>query len=48
MREEVHGISVRVRIDHVLTGAGLVPRVCEVGPDVGSDHLPVIADVGFN
>ena len=47
VRGDVRGIPVRVRIDHVLTGKGLVPRVCEVGPDVGSDHLPVIADVGF-
>lgn len=44
-RVSIGGVSFGVRIDHVLTGAGLVPRVCEVGPDVGSDHLPVIADL---
>ena len=46
-RVSVKGFGFGARIDHVLTGAGLVPRVCEVGPDVGSDHLPVIADVDF-
>jgi endonuclease/exonuclease/phosphatase family metal-dependent hydrolase len=45
-RASVLGIPLSVRIDHVLTGKGLTPRLCEVGPDVGSDHLPVIADVG--
>ena len=46
-RATLRGYRYGVRIDHVLTGKGLVPQVCEVGPDVGSDHLPVIADVGF-
>lgn len=36
-----HGI----RIDHVLSGPGLAARRCWVGPDVGSDHRPVIADL---
>jgi endonuclease/exonuclease/phosphatase family metal-dependent hydrolase len=45
-RVSVLGIPLAVRIDHVLTGKGLTPRLCEMGPDVGSDHLPVIADVG--
>lgn len=44
-RVTLKGLPVAVRIDHILTGEGLVPRICEVGPDVGSDHLPVIADV---
>ncbi len=39
------GVPMAVRIDHILTGGGLVPQFCEVGPDIGSDHLPVIADV---
>jgi endonuclease/exonuclease/phosphatase family metal-dependent hydrolase len=43
----VRGIPVGVRIDHVLTGNDVTPLVCEVGPDVGSDHLPVIADLVF-
>lgn len=44
-RARVGGIPIAVRIDHVLVGPGLIPLVCEVGPDVGSDHLPVIADI---
>jgi endonuclease/exonuclease/phosphatase (EEP) superfamily protein YafD len=31
------------RIDHVLAGAGWQVRDCTVGPDVGSDHRPVLA-----
>jgi endonuclease/exonuclease/phosphatase (EEP) superfamily protein YafD len=34
-----------VRIDHVLTGPGWECRRCWVGPDVHSDHRPVIADL---
>jgi vancomycin resistance protein VanJ len=34
-----------VRIDHVLAGPGWRCRSCWVGPDVGSDHRPVIADL---
>jgi vancomycin resistance protein VanJ len=34
-----------VRIDHVLTGKGWRCRRCWVGPDVGSDHLPLLADI---
>ncbi|MBT1070883.1 endonuclease/exonuclease/phosphatase family protein [Pelotalea chapellei] len=47
-RVSVKGFSFGARIDHVLAGKGLVPKVCEVGPDIGSDHLPVIADIGFS
>lgn len=36
---------IRVRIDHVLTGAGWYPDHVEVGPDLGSDHLPLIVDL---
>ena len=43
-RVAVLGYTYRARIDHILTQKGLTPLVCEVGPDVGSDHLPVIAD----
>jgi endonuclease/exonuclease/phosphatase (EEP) superfamily protein YafD len=35
----------RVRIDHVLTGPGWYCQDCRVGPDVGSPHRPVIADL---
>jgi endonuclease/exonuclease/phosphatase (EEP) superfamily protein YafD len=34
-----------VRIDRVLTGPAMRPVACRVGPDVGSDHRPVIADL---
>jgi endonuclease/exonuclease/phosphatase (EEP) superfamily protein YafD len=34
-----------IRIDHVLTGPGWRCRRCWVGPDVGSDHRPVLADL---
>lgn len=36
---------IRVRIDHVLSGPGWYPEHVEIGRDVGSDHLPVIADL---
>ena len=34
-----------VRIDHILAGPGWRARRCYVGPDLGSDHRPVVADV---
>src|SRR5262249_11050682 len=34
-----------VRIDHILAGDGWRCRACWVGPDVGSPHRPVVADV---
>lgn len=34
-----------IRIDHVLAGPGWRCRRCWVGPDVGSDHRPVLADL---
>ena len=46
-RASVRGIPIAVRIDHVLTGKGLTPLLCEVGPDIGSDHLPLIADIAI-
>lgn len=33
------------RIDHILGGPGWTCRRCWVGPDVGSEHRPVIADM---
>ena len=35
------------RIDHILVGGGLGVLLCETGHDVGSDHLPLIADIGM-
>ena len=34
-----------IRIDHILSGPNWRPCRCWVGPDVGSDHLPLIADL---
>lgn len=41
----VRGLPIAVRIDHVLLGGGLVARGCQTGADVGSDHLPLLADI---
>jgi vancomycin resistance protein VanJ len=38
-------IRFGIRIDHILTDGGWRPRRCWVGPDVGSDHLPLIAEL---
>ncbi len=35
-----------IRIDHILSSPGWRPSRCWVGPDVGSDHRPLIADLG--
>jgi endonuclease/exonuclease/phosphatase family metal-dependent hydrolase len=40
-----HAPRVMVRIDHVLAGPGWYCRRCWVGPDLGSPHRPVIADL---
>lgn len=32
-------------IDHILVSPGIEVRSFELGPDIGSDHLPVIADL---
>lgn len=34
-------------IDHILVGHGVTVRDRRIGPDVGSDHFPVIADLAF-
>lgn len=36
---------MRIPIDHVLHSAGVQTTWHAVGPDVGSDHLPVVADL---
>lgn len=46
-RASIRGIPVAVRIDHILMSSEVLPAVCETGPEVGSDHLPVIADVSL-
>ncbi len=39
------GWLLRIPIDHVLVACSIGVRDRRVGPDVGSDHLPVIADL---
>jgi len=48
IRPKVHGWRFGIRIDHILTGPNWWPRDCWVGPDIGSEHLPVIADLVWN
>jgi vancomycin resistance protein VanJ len=36
-----------IRIDHILTRGGITAVRSWVGPDLGSDHLPVIADLSL-
>jgi len=42
---KIDRLTYGARIDHVLSGGGLRPVACHVGPDVGSDHLPLGADL---
>jgi endonuclease/exonuclease/phosphatase (EEP) superfamily protein YafD len=44
IRRQKYGL----RIDHVLIDGSWGARRCWVGPDLGSDHLPVIADLYRN
>ncbi len=38
-------IRFGVRIDHILSGPNWQPVRCWLGPDIGSDHLPLVADL---
>jgi endonuclease/exonuclease/phosphatase (EEP) superfamily protein YafD len=42
---DVHGIPFGVRIDHILGSPQIVPARCWVGPAIGSEHLPVLAEM---
>jgi len=42
-----HARRTAVRIDHVLVGGGGWATKCWVGPDVGSPHRPVLADLAW-
>ncbi len=44
---QIRGFSWGVRIDHVLMGPGWGCRSCWVGPDIGSDHLPLLAELSL-
>ena len=44
-RVRFSGLRYSSRIDHILTSRELRPLTSAVGPDVGSDHLPLIADI---
>jgi len=46
-RATVRGFTYSARIDHILSGNGLTPRLSEVGKEIGSDHLPLIADIAY-
>lgn len=45
MKVIIRGFKYGVRIDHILMSGSLAAEKCRVAPDVGSDHLPVIADI---
>ena len=34
-----------VRIDHVLSGNGVMPIAARLGPELGSDHRPIVAEL---
>lgn len=46
-RTKIRKIPNVVRVDHVLLSNDLRAVSCRVGSDVGSDHLPLIADVVY-
>lgn len=46
-RARIQGIRNVVRIDHVLMSNELRAVSCRVGNDVGSDHLPLLADITY-
>ncbi len=39
---------MRIPIDHCLVGDGITVLNCRLGPDVGSDHLPLIIDLAVD
>jgi endonuclease/exonuclease/phosphatase (EEP) superfamily protein YafD len=43
-RTKINIFNYSTRIDHILSTPQLRPVRCWVGPDMGSDHLPLIAD----
>jgi endonuclease/exonuclease/phosphatase (EEP) superfamily protein YafD len=47
VRENLRGIELSTRIDHILTGNDWWPVRSWVGPNVGSQHLPLVADLAW-
>lgn len=45
--DHLHGISVHIRVDHILTRNGAMPLTAEVVESVDSDHLPIVADIAI-
>ncbi|MGE4423944.1 MAG: endonuclease/exonuclease/phosphatase family protein [Pseudodesulfovibrio sp.] len=45
--DEFRGLPVPLSIDHVMTRNGATPQNFMVGPDIYSDHRPIIADVAL-
>lgn len=43
--ERLQGISVHIRVDHILTDNGAMPLTAEIVESVNSDHLPIVADI---
>jgi len=43
--EGTAGIRFGIRIDHILGSPRWRPKCCWLGPDVDSDHLPLVADM---
>lgn len=43
--ERLHGISVHIRVDHIIMNNEVRPITSQVLESVGSDHLPVVADI---
>ena len=41
----VVGFPLGLRVDHVLFDDSFVAIHCETGPDVGSDHLPLLGEI---
>ena len=42
---EIRGYVYGTRIDHILTDGHWRALRCYLGPDLGSDHLPLVADL---
>jgi endonuclease/exonuclease/phosphatase (EEP) superfamily protein YafD len=41
-------VSMQIPIDHSLTSSGIIVHSFRLGPDIGSDHLPLVLDFSLN